>query len=36
MAVILQRKCWDCNRIFDPANEIDMEEWYYGHDCEVE
>lgn len=28
------RKCWECGRIFDPADALDQEEMQYGHDCE--
>jgi hypothetical protein len=29
-------KCVECGRIFDLMDEVDMNEWHYGHDCEVE
>lgn len=28
-------RCIECNRIFDLLNELDAEEWHYGHDCEI-
>lgn len=28
------RKCVECGRVFDLSNELDAEEFYYGHDCE--
>lgn len=28
------RRCIECERLFDLANEIDAEEFAYGHDCE--
>ena len=28
--------CPECNRVFDLMDEIDSEEWSFGHDCEVE
>lgn len=28
------RQCVECRRIFDLINEIDNDEWHYGHDCE--
>lgn len=28
--------CPECRRIFDLSSELDADEWYYGHDCEVE
>ena len=30
-----KKKCCECNREFDLWDEIDAEEWYYGHDCEA-
>ena len=27
--------CGECNRVFDMFDEIDAEEWHYGHDCEA-
>jgi DNA-directed RNA polymerase subunit RPC12/RpoP len=29
-------KCVECNREFDLIDEDDAQEWYYGHDCEVD
>ena len=29
------RKCQECGREFDMADETDAMEWAYGHDCEV-
>jgi hypothetical protein len=29
------RTCVDCNRLFSLLDDIDREEYYYGHDCEV-
>lgn len=26
--------CDECGRIFDMLDEIDSQEWFYGHDCE--
>ena len=31
----LYRKCVECHRVFDMTDEIDAQEWNYGHDCEV-
>jgi len=28
--------CPECDRVFDLANADDADEWYAGHDCEVE
>lgn len=30
-----RRRCPECGRIFDLGDEIDAEEWAYGHDCEA-
>ena len=27
--------CVECGRVFDMFNEIDSEEWSFGHDCEA-
>ena len=27
-------KCAECEREFNLFDEVDAEEWYYGHDCE--
>lgn len=27
--------CPECHRKFDLMDEIDAQEWYYGHDCEI-
>ena len=32
----IKRKCQECGRVFDMFDEIDIEEWNYGHDCESE
>jgi len=26
--------CQECGRVFDLMNDVDAEEWHYGHDCE--
>lgn len=26
--------CPECFRVFDLLDEVDANEWYYGHDCE--
>ena len=36
MKIQTRAKCIECARVFDLMNETDAEEWYYGHDCEVE
>jgi hypothetical protein len=28
--------CIECNRVFNLYNVDDAEEWYAGHDCEVD
>ncbi len=28
-------RCPECDRVFDLLDEVDANEWYYGHDCEV-
>ncbi len=35
MFIQTKAKCQECGRIFDLTNEVDAEEWAYGHDCEV-
>lgn len=30
-----ERTCAECERVFDMLNELDAEEWHYGHDCEA-
>lgn len=32
----MKRTCLECKRVFDLTNEIDGEEWTFGHDCEPE
>jgi hypothetical protein len=27
-------RCPECHRVFDLLDEVDAEEWAYGHDCE--
>ncbi len=31
----MKAQCTECERVFDLTDEVDAEEWYYGHDCEV-
>jgi hypothetical protein len=26
--------CSECGRVFDLSDENDVDDWYYGHDCE--
>jgi len=35
MEITTKAKCVECGRVFNLLNEIDAEEWAYGHDCEV-
>lgn len=28
------RTCSECKRVFDMLDDVDVMEWYYGHDCE--
>lgn len=34
--LVCTSKCGECNRVFDLLDETQAEEFYYGHDCEVE
>lgn len=29
-------RCVECGRVFDLMDEVDSDEWFYGHDCEVQ
>jgi hypothetical protein len=29
------RICAECDRVFDLADEMAAQEWFYGHDCEA-
>ena len=33
---VMMAKCNECERVFDLLNDHDIDDWYYGHDCEVE
>jgi hypothetical protein len=35
MKLSTKAKCVECDRVFDLLNELDANEWSYGHDCEV-
>jgi hypothetical protein len=35
MKISTKAKCVECDRVFDLLNELDANEWSYGHDCEV-
>ena len=28
------RQCDECDRVFNLDEDVDADEWYYGHDCE--
>ena len=30
-----KKQCGECEREFDRFDDIDADEWYYGHDCEA-
>lgn len=34
MKIATKVRCVECSRVFDLLNEVDAEEWAYGHDCE--
>lgn len=34
MKLSTKAKCVECDRVFDLLNELDANEWSYGHDCE--
>ena len=31
-----KRECCECKREVDMFDEVDAEEWHYGHDCEAQ
>jgi len=31
---LISNTCVECNRTFDMTNEIESNEWSFGHDCE--
>lgn len=35
MNITRKIQCPECDRVFDLLDEVDANEWYYGHDCEV-
>ena len=35
MKISTKAKCVECDRVFDLLNEVDAEEWSFGHDCEA-
>jgi hypothetical protein len=32
----MKQKCIECGRVFDLLDEVDADEWAFGHDCEAE
>jgi endogenous inhibitor of DNA gyrase (YacG/DUF329 family) len=36
MKIMTKVRCPECGRVFDLTDEDDANEWYYGHDCEVD
>ena len=35
MRIPMAFRCVECERVFNMFNEVDVEEWHFGHDCEV-
>lgn len=35
VARAMKRRCPECDRVFDMADEADADEWFNGHDCEA-
>ena len=35
-SILTKAKCRECSRVFDLLNDLDAQEWTYGHDCESE
>lgn len=31
----MKARCVECGRVFDLLEELDAQEWAYGHDCEA-
>jgi hypothetical protein len=31
----MSRKCVECERVFNMLDEVDAQEWAFGHDCEA-
>lgn len=36
MKLLIKAQCPECSRVFDLLDDMDAQEWAYGHDCEVE
>jgi hypothetical protein len=36
MKIATKARCVECARVFDLLDEDQANEYYYGHDCEVE
>jgi len=34
MRIQTKAQCPECDRVFDLLDEVDAEEFHYGHDCE--
>lgn len=30
----MKARCVECDRVFDLLDELDADEWAFGHDCE--
>lgn len=31
----MKARCVECGRVFDLLEDLDAQEWTYGHDCEA-
>ena len=32
---MMKARCIECGRVFDLLEDLDAQEWAYGHDCEA-
>lgn len=32
---MMKARCIECGRVFDLLEDLDAQEWTYGHDCEA-
>lgn len=35
LVMLARRRCVECSRVFNLLNDMDNQEWQYGHDCEA-
>jgi len=35
LTVRTKARCQECGRVFDLMEDVDAEEWHYGHECEA-